>query len=66
MPAKVIPIPYNILRIGGRILQKTDQVHRLCTSLQIDITKAKMLGWRPPTTLSQGLENTTYWYMNKK
>ncbi|WP_367121918.1 hypothetical protein [Rhodoferax sp.] len=37
---------------------RADVAHRLCGSLQVDITKARqLLGWTPPLSLDEGLKN---------
>ncbi|MCP3933470.1 MAG: NAD-dependent epimerase/dehydratase family protein [Bacteroidetes bacterium] len=61
----LFPVPLSLLHFGGLLLNKANPIHRLCSSLQIDITKAKMLGWRPPITLPKGVEQTAHWYLKR-
>jgi nucleoside-diphosphate-sugar epimerase len=50
-------IPLWVLELGARIFGKRNALHRLCGSLQVDISKARsMLGWHPPVSLQEGLK----------
>jgi nucleoside-diphosphate-sugar epimerase len=58
-PARLIPCPQALLRLGGRMAGKADQVERLLGSLQVDSGKIRReLGWMPPYTVSRGLQAT--------
>lgn len=58
-PARLIPCPQALLRLGGRMTGKADQVDRLLGSLQVDSGKIRReLGWMPPYTVSRGLQVT--------
>jgi nucleoside-diphosphate-sugar epimerase len=60
---RVFPIPLSLLRMGGRLLGKGDQVARLTDSLQLDNGfLARELGWLPPYTLDHGIAETVRWY----
>ncbi len=62
-PARLIPVPVGVLRRGASLLGKEELAQRLCDSLQVDIGKTRrVLGWKPPYTLDQGLEETAMWY----
>jgi nucleoside-diphosphate-sugar epimerase len=55
-PARLVPIPENLLRIASGLIGRTDMVQRLCGSLRVDISKTReLLGWTPPLTLNEGL-----------
>lgn len=55
-PARLIPVPASWLKQVASLVGKRDVAQRLCESLQIDIAKTrKLLGWKPPLTLDQGL-----------
>lgn len=55
-PARLLPIPVQILHLFGRALGKKSVVDRLCDSLQVDITKTKvLLGWSPVVTVDEAL-----------
>ncbi len=58
-PARLIPCPQALLRLGGRMTGKADQIERLLGSLQVDSGKIRReLGWMPPYTVSRGLQVT--------
>jgi len=55
-PSRLVPFPESLLNFGATLLGKRDLAHRLCGSLQVDIVKTrKVLDWKPPLTLDQGL-----------
>ena len=56
-------IPVGLLRAAGRLVWRESAVERLCASLQVDSSAIReALGWRPPHTMAQGLEQTARWY----
>lgn len=56
-PARLIPVPGGLLRLGATLLGKKAVVQRLLGSLQVDITKTcELLDWRPPYTVEEGLQ----------
>jgi nucleoside-diphosphate-sugar epimerase len=56
VPARLIPIPVWALQAGASLLGKGDVVQRLCSNLQVDISKARnLLGWVPPVSVEEGL-----------
>jgi nucleoside-diphosphate-sugar epimerase len=58
-PARLIPLPPPLLRLGLSLLGQGDAAQRLCGSLQIDISRARdVLGWNPPSTVDEGLRKT--------
>jgi len=64
IPARLIPVPVCLLRLGGSLLGKKSEVDRLCGSLQVDIGKAKgVLGWKPPLSVDEGLGETVEVYL---
>lgn len=66
-PARLIPISPALLKFLAGILGKGDVAQRLCGSLQVDIEKTRrILGWKPPFTLDQGLEKTAKGNDNEK
>lgn len=55
-PARLIPVPMSVLKIGARLLGKQSMAQRLCGNLQVDISKAReVLGWSPPVSVDEGL-----------
>ena len=55
--ARLIPVPVSILKCAATLLGKQDVAQRLCSSLQVDISKTRdILGWTPPVTVDMGLK----------
>ncbi|MBD1399109.1 UDP-glucose 4-epimerase family protein [Pelovirga terrestris] len=55
-PARLIPVPMSVLKLGARLLGKQTMAQRLCGNLQVDISKAReVLGWTPPVSVDEGL-----------
>ncbi len=62
-PARLLPVPTPCLRLAAAIVGRQDVAERLCGSLQLDIEKTqRLLGWRPPLTLNQGLKQAVEGY----
>lgn len=62
--ACLIPIPQSFLEAGTSLVGKRDLAQRLCCSLQVDISKTReLLGWHPPLTVDQGLQNTADYFL---
>lgn len=56
VPARLMPVPVWALQAGASILGRGGEVQRLCSNLQVDISKARsLLGWQPPITVDEGL-----------
>jgi len=56
-------IPVGVLRAAGRLAGREGAVARLCASLQVDSSAIRdALGWWPPHTMAQGLEQTARWF----
>lgn len=54
---QLIPVPVRILKLAAAIVGKSDVAHRLCGSLQVDISQTRqLLGWVPPLSLDEGLK----------
>jgi len=63
-PARLLPVPEWLLKIGLNAVGKGDIAQRLCGSLQVDISKARnVLGWEPPVSVDEGLKRTAEWYL---
>jgi nucleoside-diphosphate-sugar epimerase len=53
---RLLRLPEGGLRAAGRLIGRGCEVERLCSSLQVDIGKARqLLGWVPPVPLDAGL-----------
>jgi nucleoside-diphosphate-sugar epimerase len=63
VPSRLFPVPIALLRASGTLLGHGDALARLTGSLQIDSSKIRReLGWQPPFSVVQGLEETGRWY----
>lgn len=63
-PARLIPVPVSLLRMGAALLGKREIAQRLCGSLEIDIVKTReLLGWEPPISVDEGLRRTAAHYL---
>ena len=55
-PARLLPVPPALLKLGAALLGKPELAQRLCGSLQVDISKTRqLLGWCPPLSVDEGL-----------
>lgn len=64
--ARLVPVPFPLLRAAGAILGKGAAVERLGGSLMVDSSGIRReLGWAPPFTLREGLERTAAWYRER-
>ncbi|KQP35808.1 hypothetical protein ASF44_21115 [Pseudorhodoferax sp. Leaf274] len=55
-PARLWPIPPELLTAGAALLGRRAAAERLCGNLQVDITKARtLLNWSPPVSVDEGL-----------
>ena len=62
-PARLVPVPVPLLRLGGRVTGRAGQVDRLVGSLTISTAKIRrLLGWSPRFSLDDGLRETVNWY----
>lgn len=63
--AKLLPVPKWMLTGMGNILGKRDMMQRLCSSLQVDISKTcTLLDWKPIVNIEDALAQTAQHYMD--
>lgn len=63
--ARLIPLPVMLLKAAGALTGKVPEIERLTGSLCIDSSKIrKVLGWKPPYTMEEGIRETVKWYKN--
>lgn len=56
-PARLIPVPAGMLKLGAALFGKKAMAQRLLGSLQVDISKTcELLDWKPPYTVEEGLK----------
>lgn len=57
--SRLLPIPQKLIEVFAVLIGKKDIAQRLCSNLQVDITKARrLLDWKPPITVEEGLKAT--------
>ncbi len=63
LPARLIPFLPGLLRIAGRVANRSAAVESLLGSLTVDCSKIRSeTGWKPPFTMTEGLKATAEWY----
>lgn len=63
LKARILPFPLFLLRLLGRLIGKSAEIERLTGSLEIDSSRIRTrLGWNPPHSMLEGMENTVAWY----
>ena len=66
-PVRMLPVPEYLLRLGGKIFRRSNEVRRLCDSVQVDIEQTKkVLDWSPRTSLKDGTRDTVNWYLSEE
>jgi len=66
-PARLLPVPAWLIGASASLIGKGDIAQRLCSNLQVDISKTRyLLGWTPPMSLDKGLQFTARAYLNSK
>ncbi len=66
-PARLMPAPPALLRAAGTIAGRRGEIRRLIGNLVVDPSKARrMLDWRPPCTLDEGLAETARWFKSAR
>ena len=66
-PVRLLPVPEYLLRLGGKILRRSNEVTRLCDSLQVDIENTRnVLNWSPQTSLEDSMRAVVRWYLQRE
>ena len=64
---RLLPVNQQLLEFGLKLVGKKDLAQRLCSSLQIDISKAKkLLNWTPPVSVEKGLHKTAEHFLKSQ
>lgn len=59
MPLRIFSVPASFLKTSAWLLGRSKQMQRLCSSLQVDISKTlETLNWQPPYTFEEGIRAT--------
>jgi nucleoside-diphosphate-sugar epimerase len=62
----LVSVPVGLLRLGGGLFGRADEIARLCSSLTVDISETcQQLGWSPPFSVEEGIQRTVRWYMSE-
>lgn len=65
-PARLVPIPPALLKLGAALVGRPAVAQRLCGSLQVDISKTRqILGWTPPLSVDEGLKKAAEGYLHE-
>lgn len=66
-PARLFPLPPRLFHLILTVLGKRYEADRLCSSLMVNSQKVRhVLNWRPPFSLSQGLQETADWFLHSR
>lgn len=66
-PARLLPVPSWLLDVGVAIIGKKALSQRLCSSLQVDISKTrKLLNWTPPVSINEALRETAKRFLEQQ
>jgi nucleoside-diphosphate-sugar epimerase len=64
--ARLFPVPTKLLRMSATVAGKRTEFEKLSSSLQVDASETfKLLDWRPPVSLRNGIEETARWYIGE-
>ena len=65
-PLRLLPVPAALLRLAGQLMGRGPAISRLTGSLKVDSNPLRRdLGWQPPFSVDQGLEQTATWYKSR-
>lgn len=65
-PARLVPVPPALLKLGAALVGRPAVAQRLCGSLQVDISKTRqLLGWTPPLSVDEGLKKAAEGYLHE-
>ena len=66
-PTRLLAVPPRLLRSIAAIAGRRDEARRATGNLATDISRARrLLEWRPPHTLDQGLAETAGWFRSER
>ncbi|MDB4700232.1 SDR family oxidoreductase [Akkermansiaceae bacterium] len=60
---RLITVPEWLMKCAGKLTGNSEQVQRLCSSLQVDSSHVReRLDWKPPVTMDEELGKVARWY----
>jgi nucleoside-diphosphate-sugar epimerase len=63
----LFPLPVRYIEMGAKLVGKSSIAQRLCSSLQVDISKTKkLLAWQPVISVEEGLRRVAIGFLNEK
>jgi nucleoside-diphosphate-sugar epimerase len=63
VPCRLLPVPPALLRLAGKLTDRSAQVDRLIESLQLDTRHIReTIDWIAPNSMEHGLLETANWY----
>lgn len=63
VPARLFHFPVPLMKLAGKLTGKSAALNRLTGSLTVDSSKIRNeLGWKPPFSLYEGLQETAKWF----
>jgi UDP-glucose 4-epimerase len=66
LSSRLVPVPPALLAWIGRLTGRTGEIDRLIRSLRVDSSRIRReLGWLPPLSAEQGLQETVSWYRSR-
>ncbi|MBJ7370209.1 NAD-dependent dehydratase [Pseudomonas koreensis] len=64
---RLLPFPESLLTLVASALGRNTVAQRVCGSLQVDISKNRvLLGWRPSVNMDKAMRQTAGYYLEKK
>jgi nucleoside-diphosphate-sugar epimerase len=64
---RIFPVPVSLLRLGGALIGRGDDMARLTGSLEVDVSGTRTrLRWSPPRTLVEGLTQMAQAWKNAR
>jgi nucleoside-diphosphate-sugar epimerase len=67
VPPRLVPITPKFLKLAGQLVGRQAMIARLTESLTVDSSKiCTLLGWKPPHSVIEGLEQTAAWFRSSR
>jgi nucleoside-diphosphate-sugar epimerase len=64
-PARLLPVPAQLLKLAGAMTSIGPSIQRLCSSLTVDIALTReAFDWTPAVPVDEALDRTAQWYLS--